>query len=330
MSGREGAVRVLVTGATGFLGRSLVAALRRRGHDVRVLVRPAAKTEGLFDASVEVARADLRGSSLLTPILKGIEVVLHLAAAVRADENEALATTVAGTQRLLDAITEVGTRRLVLASSVAVYDWHLARGALIEETPLTQDFERRRAYTLTKYWQEQIVRRTSGIEFVILRPGFIWGRGREWVDGVGQRLGGFVFIPGPLRQLPLTHVENCAEWFVDAAEVDRAAGLVLNLFDSERISVWRYGREWSARSGVRARLIPVPWVGAVGLVALASLANRMLFSGHAKLPSVLDRPRFEARFKPLRFPNHRLLSVLGPQRFSWADALRQTYAVANI
>jgi dihydroflavonol-4-reductase len=104
--------------------------LRRRGHDVRVLVRPAAKIEGLWDASVEVLRADLRGTSLLTPMLEGIEVVFHLAAAVRADENEALATTVAGTQRLLDAITGGSIRRLVLASSVAVYDWHVARGAL--------------------------------------------------------------------------------------------------------------------------------------------------------------------------------------------------------
>jgi hypothetical protein len=39
----------------------------------------------------------------------------------------------------------------------------------------------------------------------------------------------------------------------------------------------------------------------------------------------LDSPRFEARFKPLCFPNHRLLSVLGPQRFSWDEALQQTY-----
>jgi nucleoside-diphosphate-sugar epimerase len=318
-------VRTLVTGASGFLGRSLVAALRRRGHDVRVLIRPAAKTVGVWDASVEVARADLRGTSALTTMLEGVEVVFHLAAAIRADETEALATTVAGTQRLLDAMAEAGTRRLVLASSVAVYDWHVACGALTEETPLTQDFERRRAYTLTKHWQERLVRRTPEIEHVILRPGFIWGKGQQWVDGVGQRVGRFVFIPGPLRQLPLTYVGNCAEWFVDAAEVDRAAGLILNLFDSEWISAWHYGREWAARNGVRARLVPVPWVGAVGLTALASLANRIVFSGQGKLPSVLDLPRFEARFKPLFFPNHRLLSVLGPQRFSWDNALRQTY-----
>src|SRR5215831_14127936 len=118
----EGAVRALVTGANGFLGRSLVAALRRRAHDVRVLVRPAANTAGLWDASVEVARADLRGDSLPTSMLEGIDVVFHLAAFVRGDESEALATTVAGTQRILDAMAESRTRKLVLASSITVYD----------------------------------------------------------------------------------------------------------------------------------------------------------------------------------------------------------------
>jgi len=318
-------VRTLVTGANGFLGRSLVAVLRRRGHAVRALVRPGARTGGLWDDAVEVARADLRGDSSLTPMLKGIDIVLHLAADVWGDEADALATTVAGTQRLLAAMTEVGTRRLVLASSITVYDWRVARGALTEEIPLTEELEARGAYTLTKHWQERLAQRAQGIECVILRPGFIWGRGREWVDGVGQRLGRFALIPGPTRQLPLTHVENCAEWFADAAENGCAAGLTLNLFDSERISAWRYGREWAARSRTHARLVPIPWVGALSLVALSLLANRILFSGRGKLPSVLDLPRFEARFKPLRFPNHRLLSVLGPQRLRWEDALKQTY-----
>ena len=177
-----------MTGANGFLGRSVVSALRRRGHHVRALVRPAARIEGLWDGSVEVARADLRGNAPLSAALEGMDVVLHLAADVRGDEADALATSVAGTQLLLDAISVAGVRRLVLASSVTVYDWHAARRALTEATPLTRDFERRRAYTLTKHWQERLVQRAQGIECVILRPGFIWGKGNEWIAGVGERL----------------------------------------------------------------------------------------------------------------------------------------------
>jgi nucleoside-diphosphate-sugar epimerase len=318
-------VRTLVTGANGFLGRSLVSVLGQRGHHVRALVRPAARIEGLWDGSVEVVRADLRGNAPLSAALEGVEVILHLAATVQGDEADALATSVAGTQRLLDALPTSRVRRLVLASSVTVYDWHAARRALTEATPLTQDFERRRAYTLTKHWQERLVQRAQGIERVILRPGFIWGRDHEWIAGVGEHLGKWTLIPGPMRQLPLTHVENCAEWFADAAEVRGAAGQILNVFDSERISAWRYGREWAARSGADTRLVPIPLVGAMGLAGLSSLANHILFSGRGRVPSVLDWPRFEARFKPLRFSNDRLLTILGPQRLTWKQALTATY-----
>jgi nucleoside-diphosphate-sugar epimerase len=318
-------VRTLVTGANGFLGRSLVAELRRRGHFVRALVRPATCTVGLWDDGVEVARADLRGSPYLTAILEGIDVVLHLAADVRGDEAGALTTTVAGTQRLLTDMAKVGVRRLVLASSITVYDWHRVEGSLIEDSPLAQDLEVRGAYTLAKMWQERLAQRAQGIERVIMRPGFIWGRGNEWVDGLGQRIGHHALIPGPMRQLPLTYVKNCAAWFADAAEIREAAGQTLNVFDAERITAWRYAREWATRSGSHVRLVPVPWVGAVSLVSLSSITNRLLFSGRGKFPSVLDKPRFEARFKPLRFVNNRLLRALGPQRLTWSEGLKQTF-----
>lgn len=319
-------MRTLVTGANGFLGRSLVAELRRRGHFVRAVVRPATCALGLWDDGVEVARADLRGGSCLTNMLEGIDVVLHLAAVVRGDEADALAATIAGTQRLLTDMAKVGIRRLVLASSITVYDWHLVQGTLTEGSPLAQDLEVRGTYTLTKMWQERLAQRAHGIEHVIMRPGFIWGRGQEWVDGVGQRFGRRAVVPGPMRQLPLTYVENCAAWFANAAEIEEAAGQILNVLDSERINAWQYACEWATRSGTHARrLVPVPWIGAVGLVSLSSIANRLLFSGRGKLPSVLDRPRFEARFKPLRFVNDRLLRVLGPQQLTWSEALKQTY-----
>ena len=87
-----------------------------------------------------------------------------------------------------------------------------------------------------------------------------------------------------MRQLPLTHVENCAEWFSEAAEAGGAAGEILNVFDSERISAWRYGREWAARSGTDARLVPIPWVGAMGLAGLSSLANGSCSRGVERFP----------------------------------------------
>ena len=76
-------MKVLVTGANGFLGRHVVAALLARGAEVRAMVRPAACLDVLqWPSSVEVFRADLRTSSELARAFEGVDVLLHLAAVV--------------------------------------------------------------------------------------------------------------------------------------------------------------------------------------------------------------------------------------------------------
>ena len=117
-------MRVLITGANGFLGRHVVAEFLRRGHAVRALVRPAARLDDLgWPEPVEVVRADLRVSRELAAAFAGVDVLVHLAAAVTGGEDAQLAATVVGTERLLDAMARSQTGRLVLASSFSVYDW---------------------------------------------------------------------------------------------------------------------------------------------------------------------------------------------------------------
>ena len=81
-------MRALVTGANGFLGRQVVAALLARGLEVRAMVRPAARLEALgWPSSVEVFRADLRTSRELERAFEGVDVLLHLAAVVSGGED---------------------------------------------------------------------------------------------------------------------------------------------------------------------------------------------------------------------------------------------------
>ena len=76
-------MKVLVTGANGFLGRHVVAALRAAGHQVRALVRPAADVSKLgWGSDVEVFRADLRAARNLEQAFDGVDALMHLAAAV--------------------------------------------------------------------------------------------------------------------------------------------------------------------------------------------------------------------------------------------------------
>ena len=175
-------MRALVTGASGFLGRHVVAALLARGVEVRAMVRSATLLETLgWPSSVEVFKADLRTSRDLGQAFEGVDVLLHLAAVVSGGEDAQFAGTVVGTERLLDAMAASGCRRLVLCSSFTVYDYSAIDRVLSEDSPLykTPEIYARDGYTIAKWWQERVTRRFAekqGWDLTVLRPGDIWGR----------------------------------------------------------------------------------------------------------------------------------------------------------
>lgn len=308
-----------MTGAAGFLGRHVVAALRRRGHEVRALVRPGGEVED----GVEAFRADLRTHPELGAAFDGVDVLVHLAARVAGTDEERFQSTVVGTERLLAGMAGSGTPRVVLASSYAVYDWSRARGRVLDErSPLEDDVYERDSYAVAKLWQERVVRRASeeqGFELTVLRPGFIWGPGAEWVDGIGQRVGSAAVVIGPLRPLPLTYVENCADLFAEAAQSPAAAGATLNAIDGDGVRSWRYAR---ARGGT---LVPVPYAAAYAAVRAIDAVARQAFGERRRLPSIFVPVRFEARFSPARHSSDaaRVLGWRPPLPFE--EALRRTY-----
>jgi UDP-glucose 4-epimerase len=328
-------MRALVTGANGFLGRHVVAELLRRGHAVRALVRPSARVAGLrWPEAVELVRADLRVARDLGPAFDGVDVVIHLAAAVTGDGDAQFAAAVVGTERLLGAMAGAGTRRLVLASSFSVYDWRAARGTLDERTPVVAAplLYERDGYAVAKVWQERVARRESdrqGWELTVLRPGFIWGPGHGYLACLSQRAGPVHLVFGPTTRLPLTHVENCAACFALAAEHSRAAGETFNVVDGDALRAWGYLGDHLRLSGERGLRVPIPYALAAAGVRLAHASSKLLFRGKGKLPSLLVPCRFEARFKPLRFSNRKAREVLGWRpELIYQEGLRRTYGSA--
>ncbi|CAN5904259.1 NAD(P)-dependent oxidoreductase [soil metagenome] len=311
-------MKVMVTGANGFLGRHVVAALRRRGHQVRALVRPASNLDGLgWGDEVEIVLADLRGPvDSLIGAFEGVDVLVHLAAAITGGEDAQFAAAVVGTERLLGAMARSETRKLVVASSYSVYDWSAARGELTEDTPVepAPDLYDRDGYAIAKVWQERVARRLS-IEhqwsLTVLRPGFIWGLGNEDLACLGQTFGRVRLVIAPLARLPLTYVENCADLFALAAEDPLADGQTFNVVDGDEIRTWRYLTDYLQGSGRRDWRLPVPYALARLVVAIAQFTSKRVFRGKGKLPSLLIPCRFEARFKPLRHSHRRATEILG-------------------
>ena len=325
-------LKVLVTGANGFLGRHVVAEFLRRGHPVRALVRPAADVDRLgWPSKVEIFRADLRAARDLPEAFAGIDALVHLAAGVKGSEEAQFAASVVGTERLLDAMAQTATKRLVLASSFSVYDWSAIRGNLTEESPVepAPDLYDRDGYAVAKVWQERVARRMAaehGWGLTVLRPGFIWGRGNEYLAGLGQQLGSNHLVFGPSTRLPLTHVENCAHCFAEATMNPRAVGETFNVVDDAGPTIANYLKDYLRETGKKERRLPIPYGVAMTGVRLARWTSKLLFRGKGKLPSILVPCRFEARFKPLRFDNRKLRDLLGwSPPLDPAARLRRTY-----
>jgi nucleoside-diphosphate-sugar epimerase len=309
-------VRALVTGAGGFLGARVVSALLERGHAVRALLRPAAaEAPAQWRGRAEIVRADLRAPSALEKLFDGVDVLVHLAACMGGTPEAQFAGTVVGTENLLQGMCRAqSARRIVLASSLSVYDWTAANGRLSEESPLEARPYERDGYAVAKLWQERVVRRLASENrwtLTVLRPGVIYGPGASASAGaVGAiDLGAVCLVVGPFAHLPLTHVENCAAAFADAAE--NAAEGTFNIVDDERISAWRYtGRLYgSARRVLR---LPLPYRVGLAIAHAAEAASRVLFPPKGgKLPGILIPRRYRARFKPLRIDNRRAKEMLG-------------------
>src|SRR3954469_7342012 len=104
-------MKLLITGANGFLGKYVVAEALRRGHSVRAMVRSpkdAEKNGWLHHPKIELALADLRKRKGLADAIRGVDAVLHLAAAKAGDMYAQYGGTVVATEHLLSAMEEAG------------------------------------------------------------------------------------------------------------------------------------------------------------------------------------------------------------------------------
>jgi UDP-glucose 4-epimerase len=327
-------MKVLVTGANGFLGRHVVGALLARGMEIRALVRPAARVEPLgWPSSVEVFRADLRTSCELGCAFESIEVLLHLAAVVSGGEDAQFSGTVVGTERLLNAMASSTCRRLVLCSTFSVYDYSSTHRLLDECSPLhhVPDVYTRDGYTIAKWWQERVTRRfveKHGWDLTVLRPGFIWGRDHGYLAALGQQFGRHHLVIGPLTRMPMTHVENCADVFALTAVDARARGQTFNVVDGPGERIWTYLSDYIRGTGQPAWRLPVPYWLAIRMVRLAFAT---VFRSASKVPSILIPRRVESRLKPLRFENRRLRETLGwTPPFNYQQCLMRTYGAAAL
>jgi dihydroflavonol-4-reductase len=163
----------LVTGAAGFLGSAIAAALRARGGSPRLLVRPSSPRTNLVPGDT-LCEGDLRDRESLAKALKGVRFLFHAAADYRLwarDPEEIVRNNVEGTRLLMEEALRAGVERIVYTSSVATLK-PVEGGLATEERPASES-EAIGAYKRSKVAAERLVEtmtRRDGLPAVIVNP----------------------------------------------------------------------------------------------------------------------------------------------------------------
>jgi len=257
---------LLVTGASGFVGRALCGRLLAEGARVRGTLlageEPAALLPGVEPAPVEPLAADTPWEQALA----GVDTVLHLAARVHlmADGSlEPLAeyrrVNTAGTRRLAEQAAQAGVRRLVFVSTVKVNGEESGEPYTESSPPLPSD-----PYGVSKWEAEQALREIEAqgrLEVVVVRPTLVYGPGvrANFLNLVRTVQGG---APLPLGSLAnrrsLLYLGNLTDALLTCARHPGAAGRTYLLSDGEDVSTPELLRLTACALGKKARLFPFP------------------------------------------------------------------------
>ncbi|WP_300585169.1 NAD(P)-dependent oxidoreductase [Marivita sp.] len=209
--------RVLITGASGFIGRATVDAALDAGLEVvAVQRRIGANRTGVTYVSVDLTVRD--SVDLLVSAMTGCDAVIHLAAAMSGDAKDHARLTRAGTEHVIAAMKKAGIGHLTLASSLAVYDTSkVAIGAaLTDATPLVTTDSPRDAYSDAKAQQETLVSKAGFESVTVVRPGIVYDADRLWNAHLGLGAGPALFRAASGDPLPMCHVQRCAAALVQA------------------------------------------------------------------------------------------------------------------
>jgi len=343
-------MKILVTGAGGFLGVHVVSRLLEHGYtDIRCFVRDASKAERLREiaeaypaAQLELRSGNLNSKADCAAAVDGIALIFHLAAGMKGSCADLFLNTVIASRTLLEALEarppeasppeanndlSIEKTRVVLISSFGVYGVAaLKRGALVsEDTPTEPHPELRDPYSYAKLRQEQLFleyQQKYGFELVVVRPGVIYGPGGgHFSSRVGLQIGPVFFHLGGRNLLPLSYVENCAEAIVVAGTIPGAGTQVFNVHDDDLPTAAQYLRQYKKKVK-RIRSIRLPYF-------LTRLGGGILEIYHRRslgqLPAILTRYKIASEWGGNRFSNKKLHATGWRQLISTPDAMARTF-----
>ena len=304
-------MKTLVTGATGFIGSTLVRELLKDGVEVRVLVREDSDTRNIDGLDVEKAYGDIRDSESMKSALKGCETFYQTAALYAIwmpDSKVFYDVNVEGTKTALNAALEQGLEKVVYTSTIAAIGFHGADSPANEEAEFNL-WETGDHYCRSKYLGEVEALKVckKGLPLVIVNPAGPIGvrdikptpTGKMIIDVLNKKMPGY--IDGGLN---FVDVEDVARGHILAAQKGRIGERYI--LGNANLSVGDYFKLIGEVSGVEPPKLRIPYP-----VAIALGYGYQFVSNIAKKPPVLTAPMVRTGSKYAYFDVSKAVNELG-------------------
>lgn len=257
-------MKILVTGATGFVGSHVARVLHDSGADLRLLVRPTSRTDNIDSIPADRVIGDLREPDSLRAAMSGCEVVFHVAADYRLwirDTADMYRSNVGGTRAIILAAQDAGVRRIVYTSSVATMGF-TDDGTLADEDSPVGLNDMIGPYKRSKFVAEQVALEAAkdGVDIVVVNPTTPVGEqdikptptGRIIVDFLKRKFPAYVDTG-----LNLVDVTACARGHVAALEKGRAGERYI--LGGENLTLKQILEKLAAITGLPAPRVRLPY-----------------------------------------------------------------------
>lgn len=264
--------KVLVTGATGFIGSHLLDALVRRNQDVRCLVERKSDSEHLQRKGIELVYGDLADKDSLAPAVEGVDVIYHLAAIQsykRAPQEKYELINYGGTRELLESAVNRQIRKFIYFSSIGVV------GSLNEPVLLDEKapYKALSPYEISKEKAERTVFEYFNkykLPAVVIRPSKVYGPGdlSELLTLYRMVQKGLFRFVGNMRKIRMSfcYVGNLVEASIMAEENDASIGQIYFISDERPYSLEEFVQAVAEEENVKLPKKDIPlWMAKLGV-----------------------------------------------------------------